>query len=296
MIKKRYISFLLATVSALLPLRSQADTYPLPDVPSTLTEPVDRADYVVEHFWEKAVDLGDPSYVFEKERVHQSFVDFLSILPLAHPESRKKGIDNLMEKASGDEFSLMLIYELAEKYLYNVDSPMKDEETYILFLNDILRSKTLDTFSRTRPSMQLEAAMKNRVNTAASDFEFTGRDGKKQHLSDFKTSPNLILIFYDPDCEHCRDEMALIAENDEINHKVDQGIVKIVAIYSGEDKNLWDATKNSLPEKWIVGYNNGSLQEKDIYIIRTFPTIYKLDEGLKVNAKEISAKQLLELK
>ena len=259
-----------AALLILLFLSSVASAYagklsevPLPEVPSDLRTPQARADYIVEHFWTSADSLG----AYSRQALEQAFSDFLSVLPIASDHARANAFKALVAKSAPADFAE--IAEIADIYLYSTDSPFESEDFYILFLTAAVESAEVSDTDKIRPQWMLESALKNRPGDEASDFSFVVRDGRRTSLhAEIVPDSETILIFYDPDCSHCRKAMKKIASAPGLAGK------KVVAVYSGDDRELWEKTASRLPTEWVVGYDDGSLQEEDIYIIRTLPAIY----------------------
>lgn len=103
----------------------------LPDVPATLREPADRADYLAVHYWDH-FDFADTVLIGRPEISEQAFVDFLSVLP--YTRNAAAAVDTLYTRASAENTALYYFIELGDKYLYEPNSPMHDEELYILVL------------------------------------------------------------------------------------------------------------------------------------------------------------------
>lgn len=62
------------------------------------------------------------------------------------------------------------------------NSPMRNEEHYILFLEALLSLPGLPEAERIRPAYRLETTRKNRPGTIAADFAYTDHRGKRQTL------------------------------------------------------------------------------------------------------------------
>lgn len=262
----------------------KASIFQLPEIPDTIQKPEARANYLISHFW----DVADINNSPDNDVIEQSFVDFLSIFPyVSSPDSMEDGISNLLKKISNSKPVYSLVISLAEKYLCELDSPMSNDEYYILFINQLLKTPGIEESVKIRPRMQLELLMKNRVGSMATNFDFVDRNGASMTLYDIPMHSPYLLIFYDPDCGHCIKVMDSIVQNKYINELIETDKLKIVAIYSGEEKKLWDETKDSLPDSWIVGYDDGSINDNDIYAIRELPTVYLIGEGNIVYKKDI---------
>lgn len=259
---------------------------PLPEVPSSLVTPEERARYVVTHFWD-ALDINDTTLTRNTPLIEQSFVNFISILPIVPDSVQRRGIDALTAGISSDPHSLHLIKSLADKYLYEMQSPMRDDMAYAKFLEFYATSPATDEADRTRAAIMLELVMKNRVGTRAPDFAFQDRDGRQSTLYTAPTSGKILLMFYDPTCEHCTEVTEALKTDRAISEAVADGSLSIIAIYCGDNAPLWQRTASSLPASWIVGHNDGSIEEEDLYDFRTMPTLYLLSPSRTVELKEL---------
>lgn len=267
---------------------------PLPNVPTTLRTPGERANYIITHFWD-AMEFGDTIRSHNRMFMEQNFSNFISVFPYAEEEVRQKAIETLLGKAETDSIGYVLLKDIAEKYLYEPDSPMMSEEFYILFLERFIKSPILGEHGALRLYRQLDAARKNRPGMTAANFSYTTREGTSTTLHQTDTNGELLLIFYDPDCEHCKEVTGELQKDKTLSEAIAAGKIKVLAIYSDEDYNLWKRTAGLLPKEWTVGYDGGTLQENGSYVLRTMPTLYLLDREKKVIAKDIQPAQLLNL-
>ena len=71
-----------------------------------------------------------------------------------------------------DQKKVVLFYytDLAEKYLYDPNSPMRNEELYIPVLDAMLESKVLNDTEKILPQGRRELAEQNRIGRPAKDF------------------------------------------------------------------------------------------------------------------------------
>ena len=264
---------------------------PLPNVPMSLRTPADRANYIINHFWD-AMDFRDTLRSYSTAFMEQNFSNFISVFPYADGQARQTAVKTLLDKAAGDSAAYVLVRDIAEKYLYDPNSPMLSEDYYILFLECFVNSSVLGEYSILRLRRQLEAARKNRPGMLAADFAYTTRDGNEATLHKTVSEGDLLLIFYDPDCEHCKEIMKELQASKELSNAIASGKLKVLAVYSGEDHDLWKRTVASLPDSWTVGYESGVLQENGSYVLRALPTLYLLDRNKKVLLKDALPAQL----
>ncbi|MCH5179536.1 MAG: DUF5106 domain-containing protein [Prevotellaceae bacterium] len=268
-----------------------AEELPLPDVPTTLREPAARAAYIIRHFWD-AMDFADTLRSLDSGFMEQNFSNFISVVPYADEQARREAIDTLLSKAGSTPKAYKLLSAIAEDYLYNPNSPMYDEETYILFLENMINSPILDIARTTRLRHQLRYAKLNRPGMKAADFSYTTREGKRTRLHTTQTAGPLLLLFYDPDCDHCKELMTRLCASSCLEQLVANGRLSVLAIYADFDTKLWKSTNKELPKNWTVGINLGEIYDKELYSLRSLPVLYLLDADKTVILKDIAPDRL----
>ncbi len=281
-----------AAQQGILETDSTALELPLPDVPAALKQPWERAAYVTEHFWD-AMDFADTLRSHNKMFMEQNFVNFASVFPYTAEDALSRAFGTLLTRASVDKEALNTVCDLAEKYLSEADSPLRNEEQYILFLEEQLQLPTLSADERLRPTMRLQTAKKNRQGTKATDFTYTTREGKKSTL--MKTpGKRLLMAFYDPACSHCTDILNGLRRSNLLNSLIEKGELNVLAVYTEGDNNLWEQTRDSLPETWTVAIDGSNIVDNVLYDIPAMPVLYLLSTDKTVLLKDPTPEMLLE--
>ena len=282
--KQTIIAILLFSLAAATECPAQTAELPLPSIPQTLTAPEDRAAYLTAHFWD-AMDFADTTLTADRAFMEQNFANFASVFPALTPQALKAAVSSLMAKASASTAAYRTLTDIAEKYLYDPNSPMLNEEHYVAFLEETAGSPLLSEAERSKQAFNLRCALKNRQGTVAADFSYTDRQGRHRtlHTTEAET---LMLIFYDPDCGHCTEIMDKMKGDTALRDAITSGSIKVLAIYSDGDRPLWERTKGGLPAEWTVGFDTSGIQEHGTYILRAMPTVYILDREKRVIAKE----------
>lgn len=264
---------------------------PLPDIPPTLREPRERAAYLLRHFWD-AMEFTDTLRSRDRAGLEQHFADFASLFPHADTAAVASSIDSVLLAASADRPALDLLIETAEKYLWEPDSPLCDDGYYMLFLERMLRSPALDRYEKLRPAYRLEAARRNRVGSTAADFVYTDRGGHPHTLRDTR-GELLLLLFYDPDCDHCMKTIASLRRLGPLQQAVESGLLTVLALFADGDPASWHTP--ALPEGWIDGLDATGVQERELYAFKRLPALYLLDRDKRVLAKEPDPETLAQL-
>lgn len=267
----------------------------LPVVPDGLRTPAERADYVMRHFWD-AMEWGDTVATGDEAWMEQTFVNFASLIPYASSQSAvDDAVAALFDAAKSDMTAYKRVLNLADRYLYEPESPMFNERAYIGVLNAVIADDCLDEVLLTRYRYQLEEAMKNMPGAAAADFPLVLIDGRESTLYDLiKDVDESLVMFYDPECDHCIEVIETIAASDSVKSRVDNGKLKIVAVYFEGESEALPAVKEMIPEWWISAYTPGNtIEENELYAIRRLPTLYLVGGDGIVIGKDLNPEALL---
>lgn len=263
---------------------------PLPSIPDVLKTPEERAGWLIIHFWENA-----DSQRIQKDSLflEQNLANYFSIMPIADSLARAEGVRGMMARIGLQKETAERIAELGSVYLYEIESPTYDEESYLTFTDFFLNDShgkdiNIGEGARTRMAFERRQMLKNRIGSRASDFEFIDRDGNKRSLRDTLTpEAETLLIFYDVDCRDCHEYMHRLAIDPETRSLITDGRLLIIAIEAnGADSSKWLADASRYPEEWIVGRSpNGEIDTEEIYALRRSPSIYRLDREGRVKSK-----------
>lgn len=252
---------------------------PLPAIPDTMRNPADRATFLLRHFWD-AMDFADTTLTRSEPFMERNFVNFVNLYPHAITDSLPAITADLLHRATIDDPSRQLLYSLIDKYLASADSPVASDDTYIAFLSEWVRLP-LDSYELIEPRYRLESALKNRPGTIAADFSYQLTDGTT-HTLHSTSAPRILLLFYDPDCDHCMATISQLRSDPDINRLIDSGRLTLLAIYTEGDADLWHQTAPSMPTNWTVGIDASSIIDSDIYTIPEMPGLYLLDSDHRV--------------
>ncbi|MCM1504263.1 MAG: DUF5106 domain-containing protein [Muribaculum sp.] len=269
----------LSTVSTLaLPSHevTSVEELTLPKDPDGMTDTVNRADYILLHFWD-SMDFSDTAKSHDYAFMEQNLVNFFSVMPHASVSGRETAVSNLMNIVSTDKTAFNLVAEIAEHYLYEPGSPMREEELFIPFVQAIVKSPILSDAERIRPQYMLEETLRNRVGTVSADFRMRLRNGSTVGMHEFSVGRPTILMFYDPDCDHCAETIMELKTDPELNHLIESEKINVIAVYPFGEADIWQADDAlaKIPSEWTDAF--ADLSESDKYSFPEMPVIYLLD-------------------
>lgn len=209
------------------------------------------------------------------------------ISQFAHDDERavRRDISVMLSAAAADTVAFGLLTDTMEQCLADPNSPLRDESYYIIYLEELLRLPTLPEAERLRPAHELTMARKNRPGTPATDFAYMDRTGLSHTLLS-TAAERLLLLFYDPECDHCTEILRQVQASRVLADCMAQGRLTVLAVYTEGNRPLWDRTKDSMPREWTVAIDGDSIVDNELYDIPAMPVMYLLDNKKNIILKD----------
>lgn len=233
----------------------------------------------------EAAFFSDTALCHDGRSVEMEVVKRLRQLP-ADSTAVRSCFGSLLREAAGDSVAFRLVNDVLERYLDDPNSPMRSESFYIVYLEELLRLPQLPEAERIRPASRLATARKNRPGMIAADFAYIDRGGRRRTLHRTSGDTPLLLIFYDPECAHCTEILEQVRGSAILRDCTGRESLTVLAVYTEGKRRLWDETKGSMPEEWIVGIDTDSIVERELYDIPAMPVMYLLGRDKKVLLKD----------
>ncbi|MBO4764627.1 MAG: DUF5106 domain-containing protein, partial [Bacteroidales bacterium] len=302
-------SVLIIVLSAILAVSSCKDKigpqpFPMPKVPAMISSQKDYANYLVSHFWqpffsEEREYSRDTSLIggVTKDAFSQAFINYATMLFLADTKRGLQEQEYLMEQAekmaAADPRSNFFetITSICDAYLYNPNSPLRNEEMYIPVEEAKLKSQFVSDDDKAEAAALLPRLKLNRVGTPAADFTFTLRSGSKMDLYDVKAD-NTIMFFSNPGCEDCKAVIDQLMSLQGLNEAIADGKLAVVNVYPDEDLKEWFAYAPVYPDNWYNGFDQDLAVGGGLYNLRAIPSLYLLDKDKKVIFKDVDPMML----
>ncbi len=280
-------------------------SFPMVEVPGAYTDDTDRLDYAGTHYWDRylsgtgrtdsACVLGVP-----RPELEQALANYIAILDMQElPAAQKqvegffKGIEGTQQRLPKADQFYTAITQIVASYLYDPNSPMRDEDLFLPFARGLAGSRF--TRDDMKPAYRYQAMMceLNQRGTVAPDIRARDADGGTFSLHGVK-APYIILFFSNPGCQACRELMESI--NSGFSGMVDSGRLAVVNIYIDEDVEAWKNYAGNYPPKWYNGYDyTHSVRDDVLYDVRAIPSIYLLDGDKRILAKDATIEKISSL-
>lgn len=277
---------------------------PLPTkVAVTHEDSLENYQYYKKHYWDGITFMDDrivrtPFFLPKLERYYREVM-------VQQPDTIIKDLDyKLLLARTAPEMYKFLLNWATDEYI-NPKYMGHDKIFVHLFekyhskgLSPWLNEKQMETITR-RAYMQ----MANLIGEKAADLEMIDSTGKPTSLYSIK-APYTVVIFWDPTCGHCKEEIPHI--DSLYNASWKKKNIKIYAVLTEDQKPAWvNYIKDHNIGDWVNVYQTKEMAEavtkaqqpsfRQLYDVIMTPTLYLLDEDKRIIGKKLTWQQLNEL-
>ena len=273
--------------------------FPIVQVPAMYSDGAGRQAYAAEHYWDRFFSGGE-GYRCDsltvlgvtRDKIEEHFSTFVSILGTLDLPSGRKGMETLFSKVEAAQMKdtlsnvLEVFSGLAEKYLYDPDSPFRNEDLYLPYVQGLADSPLTDPAQAPAYAFTARCCALNAAGTVAADFRFTDAAGRTRRLHDIRAGRTL-LFFSNPGCEACKDIIGALKSMPFLPEMISSGRLAVVNVYIDEDIPTWKDYQAEYPVEWFNGYDpDGVIRSDLLYDVRAIPSLYLLDADKRVILKD----------
>lgn len=277
----------------------QPRQFPLLKVPSAVSSGDGAFEYAAYYFWDNFTDTSeifrsDSSLVngVPKQEVETNFGVWMSTIDVLGTLEALKSVVRMYERTVALEAAdtssnvLEVIGELMSKYLYDPNSPVRNEDLYGEFASRMASCPFISLQERKVYGYDAEMCSLNRTGTAAADFIFSDSRGRQYSLYDIKAEYTL-LFFSNPGCAACKQIISVLEGNEKLSSLVTSGRLAVVNIYIDDNLEEWYSYLHEYPDNWYNGYDPNYVIRTDmLYNVRAIPSLYLLDRYKTVILKD----------
>lgn len=265
----------------------------VPAPPKMLNAGPELLDFYARHYWD-LFDYSDTTLVDNEQTTEQFFANWLDLISRADHQTATAAISESLTRCGTHRRMFVYLCELYEKYLHDPNSPMMNEELFIPVLETMTASPLLDDTEKIRPRELHRMALKNRIGTLAADFTYTLASGAQGTLYGIK-APITLLFINNPGCPACKQVREDISASQLLTQLIDDGTIKVLAIYPDEDLGEWRDYAPNMPASWINSYDKAlAMRDRELYDLKAIPTVYLLDSDKRVILKDCMHIPMLE--
>ena len=224
--------------------------------------------------------------------IEQKMANWTNVLGLVGLPVVEKALSRLYDRAVACEKKdtasnvFEKFTELVDKYLYDPNSPLRNEDHYSFYAARLAKSSLIEPVMQEKYARQVRMAALNRTGTAATDFRFADKRGRMHSLYGIKSELTL-LFFSNPGCAACKEIIDVLNNDPVISKLIADGTVAVLNIYIDEDLEAWRSYMPIYPENWYNGFDPDLvIRGEELYNVRAIPSLYLLDKDKVVIMKD----------
>lgn len=258
-----------------------------PVAPDEIDGLEEKADYLVEHFWDK-MDFTQKTTV-DQNALNDAFSVYVTPMRWADPAKTNESITRLISKIEKNPSLSIQFSKAAEEALYGTRAEFWNDEIFIRFLDNLIKCKGVKPERKLRAELLRKQLTNTMRGSVPPEFDYTRPDNSKAHYH-----PNgviTIIEFGDPDCDDCRFAKLKLDTNVSLSRLVEKGMVNVLFINVDPDEG-WQEKLKEYPKSWHVGASD---EVGEIYDLRETPSLYVIDREGKVAAKNVTVQTAIEI-
>lgn len=274
-------------------------SFPAVQIPGVYSDGKERQEYFAAHFWDRFFAEGEGMLCdsvtvcgVSASVLEEAFSTYVTLLQGVDPDSGRKDVRSLFDKVEARQLadSLSNVYEtfgtLMERYLYDPNSPFRNEDLYQPYIEQLASSPLTDPALVPAYRNDARLCLLNAVGTPAADFRFKDASGRTHRLYDVRADFTL-LFFSNPGCTACKDIVVSLKGLPGLPGMISSGRLAVVNVYIDRDLAAWREYVPEYPKEWYNGYDPDFVIREDLlYNVRGIPSLYVLDKDKHVIMKD----------
>ena len=284
--------------------------FPMVTPPAMMQDTGEIIEYMAMHYWDAflagpqksdKIFLCDSLHVSGvlKGDLEQGFANYIYILENMPIKKAQKAVrqfaGRIEEHETADTSSNVFesFVDIAEKYMFDPNSPLRNEDLYSPFAEVLSQSNHMDTATKDCYAHVASMCRLNEAGTRAADFRFSDRKGREYTLHGINADHTL-LFFSNPGCHSCLEIINTLKDDPTVSAMIAEKRLAVLNIYIDEDLKEWKEYMPIYPEEWYNGFDPDLVIRTDnTYNVRAIPSLYLLDADKTVLLKDATMERLL---
>jgi len=310
-VKTRRISICLAALMAVCACKGKGSSseeefrkFPQAQAPAMCDTREAVVDYLLGVWWKGFLVSGyktDSTHLagVPNTEVEQALSNYITLLSSADLQKARKSIAqffSLIEKthaADSTSHFYPLLTEMVSRYLYDPNSPFRDEDIYEPFARGLSESSMVPEDLRPAFSVEARYCAMNRRGSVAPDFKVKTITGRVFRMYDVKAEYTM-LFFSNPGCHACKGIIDEVMGRPYTDGWLESGRLAVMNVYIDEDLKAWREYEHNYPRSWHTGYDPEMIIRGDrLYNVRAIPSLYLLDSEKRVIMKDAPTEKVL---
>lgn len=276
---------IIVALGGTLSARAVETYFPYPTPPDTMQLFQQRADYFVEHFWDRC-EVKNAFSAREKMRV--ALEDFIQMLPSTTDSVALNAIDRFMHSLDKQPKDQAFIVNEAEAQLVSDTAQYLSDELYLAFARPLLKNKKVGKEYKARHERLVKIMENSAIGSKPAVLPYVTREGVEGSTAD-DFGQVVLYFFNDPDCDDCAITRARLMADPKVRGMVESGVLKVVSIFPGERDPEWVEKVAIYPDSWRVV---AAPDAEDVFDLRFMPSFYLIYRN-KIKGKGLNVNQVI---
>lgn len=272
-----------------------------------IDDPYEQMQYFTTHYWDEFLGASytgvcDTAHVkgLDMETVEKEFGMYATLMWKLKIPDAQAALSVLFDQVEACEIAdtSSNVFEkfnfFADKYFYDPNSPVRNEDMYLPYLQKLSKSQFLTETERDTDAHNAAMCALNQTGTKAANIHYKDINGKAHTLYDIDAEYTL-LFFVNPGCPACKEIIEQLRSDDYLSDLVETGRLVVLDMYIDLELDKWKEYESNYPDKWLNGYDYTYKIRTDVtYNVRAIPSLYLLDRNKTVIFKDAPQDKVFE--
>lgn len=245
--------------------------------------------YNKDHYWDN-IDFSDDR-LLRTPFIEQKITDFFKNVVIMMPDSLTKEAFKLCDLAKKNKYFFQYVVVYTTNYFETSQIMGMDRIFVNLAERYYLKNECwwADTTLLSKIGERVTKLKPNLVGEIAPDLKMEDTSGVWHQLK-FIKADYIILVFWEPNCGHCKKEIPKLYE---YYKTVRDSGIEVFAVFTQHEVDEWKKFIDEHHFDWINVWDKYNFTNfRNLYDIYSTPTIYILDKNKKIIAKRIGVDQI----
>ena len=128
----------------------------------------------------------------------------------------------------------------------------------------------------------------------SQDLLYERTDGRTMTLDSLPDSRMTLLLFYDPECGDCQQELFVMRHSSQLRQAIAEVRLQVLAVCTEPNDSLWRHTVSEMPPTWVPVMLRSDNWFASPYDLTSLPAMYLLGKDRKIVLKDTDLYEVME--
>ena len=128
----------------------------------------------------------------------------------------------------------------------------------------------------------------------AQELMYERTDGRTVTLDSLPDSRMTLLLFYDPECSDCQQELFVMRHSSQLRQTIADARLQVLAVCTEPNDSLWRHTVSEMPATWVPVMLRSDNWFDSPYDLSSLPAMYLLGKDRNIVLKDTDLYEVME--